>query len=1172
MGVSAQQHRVCIGLFHCIVCNVNVRHNTNSNLLNIILSQLCTPVSIFVCLLIVYFYVIIYLMFMNLACVISPLSPNVKCIPSIKPLPTFITHINLWFLLITFTVINNSLKRFHQMGDDTGRFSICKKLFYNRLSRPLHDVNTTKKCLSVISDVIVLFLFSLNIILIIICNPSVLNPGPDSLSIFYNNVQGFVNTRDLASESPPLNMTKVHEIQGYIFKTKPDVLIFNETWLKKSISDNEIVPDNYKVFRVDRSTKSHPWDPSNPKKFRKNGGGVLIAHRTDLKISSVQFTKLKVKAELLSVILSTTSGSKICVSTFYRVGTLGPENFQEFQRHFKSLVTAKKLNKHILIGDFNFRDVSWPEGHTSSGLQRQFLDFLTGDLGHTQIISAPTHKSGNTLDLIFTNIPNLIKNVKVLDCNEACLSDHYGIVFKMNFKVNYKDSPKVKVYNYQKANWDRLNNYIRQMNWRAILNSSDPHTAWSRFKDILFNICDSCIPKKTIKSRFQPPWYDSKADKIRDKKELWRKRAKDAKEANDDIEHQACLDKFRSYRTKFKKTMNDNLRLNIEDESDPALISKKFWSHVKSKSKSTRIPETIKYGSRFRSNPIDQANLFNNYFYEQFSAESNYDVDFDFGNDQLFNLRFDSNDVFLILKSINSRKAAGPDGIHGTILKNCASSLALPISMLFNVSFVTGCIPADWKAALVVPVHKKDDKGSVENYRPISLTSLVMKVFERCIKTELYLACVDKLDTRQHGFVNDRSCTTQMIPFTDDLALALNNMSRMDVIYFDFAKAFDSVSHDLILHKLKCQYNINGLMLRFVKEYLKDRTQRVVVGGYTSSSLNVKSGVPQGSILGPLLFVLFINDMFSCVSEGTNIALYADDTKIWREICSYEDHFIIQNDIDRLYKWSIDNRMTFHAGKCKALSVTYQRNILDNLPFNIFIYNLANRFIDYIHDSQTDLGVEMTPTLSWKNQCDKLVAKASSKLGLLRRTCHFTINKRQKRSFYLALVRSIFEHCSVVWSPQHQYLIDKFDAIQKRAVKWIFGEMFMNYSEEVFFAKQKELDILPMKLKFIFNDLVMFYKIVNELIPISLPSYINVCRPEDVRYTRRNAAIQDLSDSSTYTSSVNPNCDTFRNSFFYRSLQKWNKLPISIRQASSLSLMKSSLTTFLWSADDDWPD
>ena len=298
-------------------------------------------------------------------------------------------------------------------------------------------------------------------------------------------------------------------------------------------------------------------------------------------------------------------------------------------------------------------------------------------------------------------------------------------------------------------------------------------------------------------------------------------------------------------------------------------------------------------------------------------------------------LRFHVFDIYLILKSTNSSKAAGPDGIHGKVLKNCASTLAAPLALLFNLSFVTGSIPADWKLASVVPVHKKGDKAMVENYRPISITSLVMKVFERCIRKELFLACEEKLDPRQHGFVNGKSCTTQMVPFTNNLALALNNKSKMDIIYFDFAKAFDSVSHDIILHKLKYLYGVDGLMLRFIKSYLQGRQQQVVVGGNISSTLPVQSGVPQGSILGPLLFVIFINDMFSCVSEGTNIALYADDTKIWREICSYNDQEVLQRDIDRLYTWSIENNMNFHPSKCRVLPVTLQRNVLDNLPFNI---------------------------------------------------------------------------------------------------------------------------------------------------------------------------------------------------------------------------------------------
>ena len=173
-------------------------------------------------------------------------------------------------------------------------------------------------------------------------------------------------------------------------------------------------------------------------------------------------------------------------------------------------------------------------------------------------------------------------------------------------------------------------------------------------------------------------------------------------------------------------------------------------------------------------------------------------------------------------------------------------------------------------------------------------------------------------------------------------------------------------------------------MLRFIKSYLQGRQQEVVIG-VSSGVLPVKSGVPQGSILGPLLFVIFINDMFKCVSQGTNIALYADDTKIWREINYSKDHFILQGDIEKLNEWSYSNKMKFHPSKCKALSVTNQRNILHNLPCTIFNYKLGSVFIDYVH-SQEDLGVTVTSKLLWTSQCDKLVKNANSKLALLMRT------------------------------------------------------------------------------------------------------------------------------------------------------------------------------------------
>jgi len=1163
MGISAQQHRVYTGLF-------NRRKCVNCSLVSVQSSGVSRHVFA-MCLSIIYFYILLFIMLMSADCS-NHISSNMSH-PLIRLSQDQNSLMNLYVIFVLMYVSRDGL----------GLWSLTNMLtrwncYPIRITIPLTidpsylfklAVNILYRYLKILSGGIVLFLYILNLILIVICNSSLLNPGPNSLSVVYNNIHGFINTRDLASTSPPLNMTKVHEIHGYIFTNRPDIVILNETWLKKSILDSEVLPDNYKVFRVDRSLKSHPMDPIQPKKFRKNGGGILIAHRCDIDISSIKFTKVSVEAELMSVILKTISGKSFCISTFYRVGTLGKDNFDQFKKHFIALAENKKLHRHILVGDFNMPDVSWPDGSTSCELHSSFINFLTCDLGHEQLVSVSTHKAGRVLDLVFTNIPNLVKNVKVLEQNEMCLSDHFAITFNVDIKIKYLKEPKKRVFNYRKGNYTELNNDLYRVDWDRVFSCSDPNICWDRFKGILGESCDRWIPKRTIKSRFQPPWYDSDCDRIRREKEKWRKRAR----ASNDEQH---LRKFRSLRKQFKQTMNEKMRLSVEDDADDALISKRFWSHVKSKSKSARIPETVSYGSRLRNKPADQAALFNEYFYEQFSEPSNYDVTINYENDSFSDFIIYSYDIFLILKSLNPSKAMGPDGIHGKVLKTCARSLAHPLSVLFNLSFSTGCIPPDWKLASVVPVFKKGDKTSVENYRPISLTSLVMKVFERSIKSALYGKCAHLLDDRQHGFLNNRSCTTQMIPFTNDLALALNDKSRVDIIYFDFAKAFDSVSHDLILQKLKTNFNIDGLMLKFIKSYLEDRQQQVVIGGHKSPTLPVKSGVPQGSILGPLLFVLFINDMFSCVSEGTNIALYADDTKIWREILSFSDHHIVQNDINRLYDWSVRNRMTFHPKKCKALAVTLQRNILDNLPFNNFVYALNQSDIfNCIEDVQTetDLGVAINTRFTWGPQCKSLVSKASSRLGLLRRTCHFTTDKRQKRSLYLALVRSIFEHCSVVWSPQHSTHLKGFDDIQRRGIKWINGEPFTSYSDEVFAIKQKELKILPIKLKFIYNDLVIFYKVVNSLIPVKLPNYITVCQAEGLRHTRQNAQIHDMTDVSKYKSSIVPRSDAFRHSFFQRSMTRWNDLPPAVRQSDTLSRFKSSLTEHLWTAaDDDWPD
>ena len=233
---------------------------------------------------------------------------------------------------------------------------------------------------------------------------------------------------------------------SFLYEHKPDVIVINETWLKPSILDSEVLPEIYKLWREDRSEKTHPWDPSQPKKFRKGGGGVLIACRRDIDVECTKVGFIKVQAEILSVNMKLASGKRLNISTFYRVGNLGNENFDEVQKFLTALASKKKLDKHILIGDVNFPEVTWPDPSTSNQLHKNFINLLIDDLGHSQMINEPTHKDGNILDLLFTNISDMVSNISVLGRNEACMSDHFGVKFKTNLNISNIGKWKSEVF------------------------------------------------------------------------------------------------------------------------------------------------------------------------------------------------------------------------------------------------------------------------------------------------------------------------------------------------------------------------------------------------------------------------------------------------------------------------------------------------------------------------------------------------------------------------------------------------------------------------------------------------------------------------------------------------------------------------------------------------------
>ena len=949
-------------------------------------------------------------------------------------------------------------------------------------------------------------------------------------------------------------------------------MVLNETWFNKEVKDNEVFPNvSYKVFRLDRSEKSHPFDASNPTKYRKNGGGVLIAVRSDLDVESrtIKFKNFDCKAELLSIDLKFPNGTHKCISTFYRVGNLEEENFNYFDSYIKKLAALKNIGKITLVGDLNLNGISWPNGLTKIGLENKFLNTFD-DVGFKQLVKGPTHRLGNTLDLILNNSVNDVSNVHILNENVVCNSDHFAISFNINVKVKRKIAPKRKIF--KKAKWDKLNEDLNKINWQGYFNISNAESNWIFFKNTLLKLCHKHIPVISVGGKIQPPWFDCDTFYLCREKERLRTKFKKSNDIND-------YDKFKAARKKFVRTIREKQRANFSDPDDPAVIPRKFWRHVKFSSNSTRIPEIVSYAGRTRNNFHGQAELFNEYFFDQFSEPSKYNIPIDIcddsDNDNDFHIsRFG---ILKLLQRINSNKAAGPDGIHGKILKNCSVSLALPLSLMYNICYRTGVIPKEWKSAFVVPVHKKDDKSVVENYRPISLTCLVMKTFEVCIRDEIMSRCNNLINTQQHGFLPEKSCTTQMVPFVEDLAFSLNKGCRIDIVYFDFAKAFDSVNHDIILEKLKNNFNINGKLLRLIQSYLKDRSQCVVVGGTKSNFKSVLSGVPQGSIIGPLLFVLFINDLSLCVNPPTNIVLYADDTKIWRVIDSYDDHTALQKDIDALLTWANINKMIFHPHKCKILTISnkiYNRwltfsdssGILDIFQFPFFDrfpYCLGENCLDYVK-SEKDLGVHINSKLNWSEHCKILASKANSMFGLIKRTGDCTNDSKQRKILYISLVLSQLNYNSVIWRPFDQKSLSKFEAIQKRAVKWMLFEGYQKYSECDYLERLHKLDLLPINSKFLFTDLLLFHRIVNCDVQINLPGHITKVLPSSNHQACTRSNTITISDDLMFKSSERCNVAAFSNSFFCRSYTQWNLLPLDIRKCK-YDIFKVKLKAHLWS-------
>ena len=511
-----------------------------------------------------YYYYMIYVFFTCAAsCLGESNDLSGKLIFGLRGEKLLLENVELKFLLGHFYMILFTFIIRKSISEPPLRNRALLKLRIGKSTSKLHRSRLTN-----LVHALCLWSLVLNFLLIAMCNPSMKNPGPQTiqnLSVFYCNVQGLIPFGELASENPMLNISKLHELNHLISDQKPDIIIYNETWLKGSILDNEVIPtDTYKVFRLDRSSYTHPPDPTNNRKFRVNGGGVLIAIKHSLDIESKEIP-VKCKAEILSIELTDKVGKKSIISSFYRVGTLGEDNHSSVSQYLHTIRRRRQVQNLTLVGDLNLPHACWENSSSPLQVEQSFIDTFN-DLSLKQLVAVPTHIKGNILDNILTDKPDLITNIRVDSMHSPCGSDHFPIFFKLKLNAKRKKACKRKIYNFKRADWARINNELSMKEWDLLFRNRSATESWQIFKENLFSTCDKHIPKIVVPDEFQPPWFDSEVFNLCRKKERLHQRWK---ETNSDEKYF----KYSRARSDYKNLVNSKMEANFEDPYNRNLIN-----------------------------------------------------------------------------------------------------------------------------------------------------------------------------------------------------------------------------------------------------------------------------------------------------------------------------------------------------------------------------------------------------------------------------------------------------------------------------------------------------------------------------------------------------------------------------------------------------------------------
>ena len=906
-------------------------------------------------------------------------------------------------------------------------------------------------------------------------------------------------------------------------------LAITETHLNSEIKDAEIAMPNYNVFREDRCSGA------------KGGGSAMYV---DNSLPSVKLDWFDGSESIaLKISLDQTCLYVVCL---YRSPSLKTEEENEKLLSQISKIPTEGENNVIVMGDLNLPDVDWDLGIVRKPLnsvdkkyaiQSQYLDlFLAKGLKwfvqeeKTRIRKVNDNIQMSTLDQIMSNNEALVNSIQT----NAPLgkSDHVSLLVELNLKIN-TDYVRSKSKNWFKVDEDFINNKSNEINWGFSSDDLSVESMWSEIYSKIQSISDQ-VPDRILKTNRNGdilgklPWDTSKLVRKRKEKD---QRWKEFDILPTMINFQTALSKQGEYqkfefeaKVKYEKKIIRNSKSN----------SKPLFNYLRSKNKLRKTVSNLKSTDGNNSKtPKETAQILANFFQSVFQEEhygpltedsylSKHHI-----NKIMEDLIILPRDVKQLLTEINMNKSMGPDDIHPKLLKFLASNdnFVKALTQLFNVCVKEESIPNIWKTAFVIPLHKKGSVHLAENYRPISLTCILCKIYEKLIRRHILYYVSDIISDNQHGFVSGKSCNSNLLETLDKVNDFLAEDNCADILYFDFLKAFDSVSHYRLLTKLQA-LGINSKFLNIIKNFLCERTMKVVVGDAQSKAVPVSSGVPQGSVLGPLLFLLFINDLPECVKNI--VKLFADDVKM---IVSPNNFREVQIDLCALSLWENKWLLRFNLEKCMVLHIGKSN------PHHC--YNFSGSILKST-EKEKDLGIIFNGKLNFEDAIRAFITKAKSCMfWFLRNT--ISRNPEVMKKGFNTVVRPHLEYCCQVWSPKARHgnwgLILEMEGVQRTFTRMIDGMDDLSYKERL-----QKLGLTTLLERRMRGDLIETFKILNG---------------------HNNYGIDFFNLSSRTNNLIaRPGKINRFNFITERVLHFWNKLPQYVKDKDSINSFKNSLDAF----------